>query len=329
MYCLHPLVKLCTKTLRKEYGKSFVSWKWFREKRNVSELVHNNQVEVFQCCSCLPCLNMRRYHWVRKAILESKRWEYVYFATLTYSDEYVPSELNKHDGQKFVKYLRKLIKPYEMRYILAGEYGGRTGRPHYHMIIFTNYKFDLIHPRQNSKSSGVLYECELMQKAWLHKGFIQVGFDLDFQSFPYVVSYSNKGYVKQRQNVEKKVFENYINQIYMDPNLTGFQKYILFDLNFKHYKQAEFMTFSKKPPLGSYANSVKDSPSSLLKWLFNQHIKINPNDVDNVYARELIKRHKDFYQFMNRNDLYNIIRTNEIKQESLIAKNKKQFNNVV
>lgn len=329
MYCLHPLVKLNSDTLRQEYGKSFVSWKWFHQKKYVSELVHNNQVEIYQCNSCLPCLNMKRYHWVKKAILESERWKFSYFITLTYSNDFVPNELVKWDGQKFVKYLRKLIKPFDLRYILAGEYGGKTGRPHFHLILFTNYEFELIHPRHNHKMSGVIYECELISKAWLNKGFISISFDLDYQSFPYVVSYSNKGFVKQRQNYEKKVFDKFINDVYMDPQLSGWEKYMLFDLNFKHYKQAEFMTFSRKPPLGSYANNVNDSPSSLLKWLFNQRIKIDPKDVDNEYARELLKRHKDFYEFMNRNDLYNIIRTNEIKKESLENKNRKQFNDVI
>lgn len=43
--------------------------------------------------------------------------------------------LNKKDPQKFLKRLRKINKE-KIKYYSAGEYGGQTMRPHYHMIIF-------------------------------------------------------------------------------------------------------------------------------------------------------------------------------------------------
>lgn len=63
------------------------------------------------------------------------------FVTLTYNTENVPiskkgyMDLDKTDVQKFMKRLRKLS--YEkIKYYACGEYGGKTNRPHYHIILF-------------------------------------------------------------------------------------------------------------------------------------------------------------------------------------------------
>jgi hypothetical protein len=59
------------------------------------------------------------------------------FATLTYSPEFLPEggTLNHRDVQLFLKRLRKEIKT-PIRYFVAGEYGDKTQRPHYHIIIY-------------------------------------------------------------------------------------------------------------------------------------------------------------------------------------------------
>jgi len=68
-----------------------------------------------------------------------------HFVTLTYRNEEVPKSpngfrtLSKPDVQKFFKRLRKKIagnNRSDIRYYAAGEYGPRTFRPHYHLIIF-------------------------------------------------------------------------------------------------------------------------------------------------------------------------------------------------
>lgn len=66
------------------------------------------------------------------------------FITLTYDTKHVPItqsgflDLRKSDLQKFFKRLRK-HHPKEsrpIRYYAAGEYGGKSYRPHYHIILF-------------------------------------------------------------------------------------------------------------------------------------------------------------------------------------------------
>lgn len=78
--------------------------------------------------------------WSTRIVHEQQIWsEAGYpssFVTLTYADEYLPTDygLQKGDLQNFIKRLRS--RKGRARYFAVGEYGARTLRPHYHMILF-------------------------------------------------------------------------------------------------------------------------------------------------------------------------------------------------
>jgi hypothetical protein len=59
------------------------------------------------------------------------------FLTLTYNDESLPANesLVKEHLQLFIKRLRKFIEPKKIKYFGCGEYGDKTDRPHYHVIV--------------------------------------------------------------------------------------------------------------------------------------------------------------------------------------------------
>lgn len=64
-----------------------------------------------------------------------------YFLTLTYDERHVPRKkgvrtLYKRHPQLFLKRVRKA--GYKCKYIIVGEYGSETKRPHYHAIFWTN-----------------------------------------------------------------------------------------------------------------------------------------------------------------------------------------------
>jgi hypothetical protein len=80
---------------------------------------------------------------------EARFHDQIMYITLTYDNEHIEHtnletgeitpDLSKRDAQLFLKRLRKQIeKTYhkKIRYYLCGEYGGQTGRPHYHAILF-------------------------------------------------------------------------------------------------------------------------------------------------------------------------------------------------
>lgn len=112
---------------------------------------------VVPCGKCAACLTNKRNDWATRLRLEAKYQDSAYFITLTYSDEFlnmasVPNEdgeiettiptLLKKDVQDFMKRLRKGLKE-KVRYFVVGEYGSKTWRPHYHMLLFGIKKTDI------------------------------------------------------------------------------------------------------------------------------------------------------------------------------------------
>lgn len=103
---------------------------------------------LIPCGQCIGCRLDYSRAWADRMMLELDHSKVAFFLTLTYNDDFVhPSmfnddgfpvsfTLNKRDVQLFMKRLRSYFPDKEIRYFLAGEYGDRTHRPHYHAIIF-------------------------------------------------------------------------------------------------------------------------------------------------------------------------------------------------
>lgn len=106
------------------------------------------------CGKCYACLSKRRSDWCFRLGQELKVASAAHFITLTYADDFLPRDENgvpcvvKRDCQLFFKKLRKLIYPNKIRYFLVSEYGTRTFRPHYHLILYNfptdGYDIDII-----------------------------------------------------------------------------------------------------------------------------------------------------------------------------------------
>lgn len=95
------------------------------------------------CGKCPPCLKRRASGWSFRLMQEDKKAQSSQFITLTYDTQNVPitkkgfMSLCKRDVQLFFKRLRKANKSgTKIRYYIVGEYGGKTYRPHYHIILF-------------------------------------------------------------------------------------------------------------------------------------------------------------------------------------------------
>ena len=101
------------------------------------------------CGSCVGCganlgrdWSVRIYHDV---LFHTRNWRdpdtkvqatipHACVVTLTYDEEHVPEHLDHRDFQLFMKKLRKKFGA-DIRYFMAGEYGGKSGRPHFHAIL--------------------------------------------------------------------------------------------------------------------------------------------------------------------------------------------------
>lgn len=95
------------------------------------------------------------------------------FVTLTYDDEHLTYGLYYPDFAAFMKKLRRYDGTPDVKMFVAGEYGERSGREHWH-VLFYNHRYPL----------------ELLQKAWKN-GFVSDGTLLP-GAIKYVSGYVNK-----------------------------------------------------------------------------------------------------------------------------------------
>lgn len=125
---------------------------------------------------------------------EARYHEQSCFLTLTYNDQYLPSDmsLNRIHGQKFIRRLRKSIPGKNIRYIFAGEYGENhdlttldtLGRPHFHMILF-GHDFE-----DKTQWNPTLHRSEELERLWPF-GFSTIG-EVTRDSAAYVARYCCK-----------------------------------------------------------------------------------------------------------------------------------------
>jgi len=92
--------------------------------------------QLVRCGRCLACNIRRQSSWVLRMILEQQCSAHAFFLTLTYADRYVPEKLDYDDISKFVKRYRSSTDS-TVRFFCVGEYGTKTGRPHWHLIVFS------------------------------------------------------------------------------------------------------------------------------------------------------------------------------------------------
>lgn len=100
-----------------------------------------NREMYVPCGKCAFCAATRRSDWSLRLRYEGKLHFGSKFITLTYADCHLSfrsgvSQLVKSDLQKFFKRLRKSAAGVPLRYYAVGEYGSKTHRPHYHIILF-------------------------------------------------------------------------------------------------------------------------------------------------------------------------------------------------
>lgn len=93
------------------------------------------------CGKCLHCRVNKKTEWTSRLLLEARSHPCVQFVTLTYNDEHLPegNNLSPRDVQLFLKRLRvnhARAGGAPFRFFLCAEYGLRTGRAHYHLILY-------------------------------------------------------------------------------------------------------------------------------------------------------------------------------------------------
>ena len=147
------------------------------------------QIEI-ACGRCIGCRLRLSREWAVRCVHEASLHEDNAFLTLTYDDDHLPSggDLNYPDVQAFLKRLRRRIEPTKIKFFCCGEYGDKTLRPHYHLIIFGWYPPDAVLLRRSS--GGNHYTSDIVRDCW-RAGHIVVG-GCTYQSAAYVARYCLK-----------------------------------------------------------------------------------------------------------------------------------------
>lgn len=145
------------------------------------------QIQI-PCGRCVECLETYSTQWAYRVMEEAKLYDKNCFITLTYAPDFEPKGgVQKRDLQLFFKRLRGSVG--KIRYFATGEYGERTGRPHYHACLF-GYDFPDKYLFRQDKRGNLLYRSPLLERLWSF-GFSSIG-TLDFQSAKYCAKYMQK-----------------------------------------------------------------------------------------------------------------------------------------
>lgn len=197
------------------------------ENPNLKYNDENHQRYIYKmipCGKCIGCRATERKNWAIRIELESKKYKNNYFITLTYNDEhlkikdfdYVTVEnkeypntftsyiyenngswngtLEKKDMSNFLKQFRKYCKREfdwdGIKFYGCGEYGEKTQRNHFHIILMNCPKLDLEPIGQNQHTKRPRYTNKRIEKLW-GKGFIEIG-EVTWESISYVAGYTTK-----------------------------------------------------------------------------------------------------------------------------------------
>lgn len=258
---------------------------------------------LIPCGKCIGCRLEYSRQWAQRCMAEAHMHEANCFLTLTYDDEHVPwtscgeQTLYKRDVQLFLKRLRKEL-PCKIRFFNCGEYGSKSHRPHYHMILF-GYDFPDRFLWSTNFQGDKFYRSPLLEKIWF-KGQSLIS-DVTFDSCAYVARYI----LKKQYGKTSDCYE---------------------------YYAPEFLTMSRKPGIGkAYFNKYHSCIYPLDKLVLGEHgddrlVAKPPRYFDSLYAElepekmDEIKKRRAAYAKKNEADVYTGRLRDREKHKELITK---------
>lgn len=154
------------------------------------------------CGKCIGCYMAKGLMWKTRILHEAQCWDSSLAVTLQYRDADLPADLGleyRH-FQLFMKRLRfrmaELGERGPIRFFVAGEYGGETGRPHWHAVLFNLALKDARWWTRRNKGRDLrVGHSELLEKLWTH-GYAELA-PVNPATASYVAGYVNKKAVRR------------------------------------------------------------------------------------------------------------------------------------
>lgn len=175
-----PTGKIVLSEARCSNYLQFFPYSTFRKIKNnltSDELQHYYVVDCYgdeqplflsvPCGKCVLCREKKANEWVSRAMCETQSSTNIpYFITLTYNDMCIPKNgVRKRAAQLFMKRFRINLSRYtgealNVRFFLCAEYGSKTGRPHYHALLWNVPNLDPCRDLHDKMLQDVI------QKSW-------------------------------------------------------------------------------------------------------------------------------------------------------------------
>lgn len=189
--------------------------------------------------------------------LHNQSW----FVTLTYEDSKLPEDGSVVPRELVLFWKRLRAYGHVVRYYAVGEYGERTGRPHYHAAIF-----GLNDVSVRTTRDGDYLASDAVSKAW-QCGGIHIG-ELNAASGAYLTGYLSKKWTKERTELRGRHPE--FCRMSKNPGIGGGVAPVLAEfwnsregareLSIRRDVSAEVRIAQRKYPLGRYLLSkVRES----------------------------------------------------------------------
>jgi len=211
------------------------------------------------CGRCGFCGATRRSDWAIRLKYERKMHLDSKFVTLTYADPHLVwkdgnPQVHRRHTQLFFKRLRKA--GYKLRYYGVAEYGAKTFRPHYHLLLF-----------------GEIPE-KVIRDEWPH-GQVHIGTVTD-ESVMYCLSYMinkngwkmSKGRVPTFNMMSKGIGKNYLTKAMIKWHKDDRKNYAIVNGTKRHLpRYYKLKIFSKVDLVRIAVKSQKDLFKKMVKWI--------------------------------------------------------------
>lgn len=283
----------------------------------------NENVIPIPCGKCIECRLQHARNWSDRMMAEASYYTDNVFLTLTYDNDSLPEPLTrfnesgelevspvhplvKRDLQLFIKRLRKHFPDQRIRYYACGEYGDKSMRPHYHLILF-NLRLEDAKLLYTSEDGYSYFTSESISKLWSYG--LHILTDVNWQTCNYVSRYVTKKLIHGYDDMPEKL----------------------------NYPQ-EFSVMSRKPGIGyqwyqdhkdslslfneSYLSDDKGSRKIGMNKYFNHLLEIDDQELYNLIKAEKVEisRNKELlstlpYEKRNLNRQLNLeAKTTQIRQ---------------
>lgn len=249
------------------------------------------------CGKCINCLRQYQKQWSLRMRQEKADAKSSFFLTLTLNNEALiygdfDAILYKPQYQNFLKRVRKKLSKIDchLRYVVVGEYGGRTNRPHFHMAIYLD---------KTLKLNEFYFICK---SSW--DSFIELDY-LKSERIKYLTKYFNKlderwHEVKPFRNMSNGIGRGYLtlNAIrYHKKNLTTQSHKFGFTVSLPRYYRHKIFgenVYAKALFLKRFENDYRD----WLEGFVSRHGNVNPYEHYSENNKRALERSKvDFISF--------------------------------